>query len=223
MVIQDASRNISLTAIKWILEGFALKPRDSLILLSVLHQVNTPSTFPFMGVKNLLGYKSRVGSSSLLGTNKQIVKDAIARKLEENDSCTELADIRKLYEANQVEFNIKVVPAPSPKAVALDVAKKLKATWIILDRMKYDGSVEKLRGPKSKGTNHMYIEASRSSAVTYDEMIPGTPDSQMMLETPDDELIQGTTEEDLFSLEVSPISCACHPLLLLDSPRPVSC
>ena len=34
----------------------------------------------------------------------------------------------------QVEFNIEVATGSSPKAVALKIAMKLKATWVILDR-----------------------------------------------------------------------------------------
>jgi len=52
-VIQDASRSISSSAIKWAIGGLSLKPGDELTLLGVLHQVNTPSTFPFMGAGKL--------------------------------------------------------------------------------------------------------------------------------------------------------------------------
>lgn len=53
VVIQDASRSISSSAIKWAIAGLSLKPGDELTLLGVLHQVNTPSTFPFMGAVKL--------------------------------------------------------------------------------------------------------------------------------------------------------------------------
>lgn len=49
VVIQDASRSVSSSAIKWAIEGLSLKPGDELTLLGVLHQVNTPSTFSFTG------------------------------------------------------------------------------------------------------------------------------------------------------------------------------
>ncbi|KAI3847659.1 hypothetical protein MKW98_027995, partial [Papaver atlanticum] len=42
VVIQDASRDISFSAITWAEHGLLLKPGDRLILLGVLHQVNTP-------------------------------------------------------------------------------------------------------------------------------------------------------------------------------------
>ncbi|XP_058080009.1 inactive protein kinase SELMODRAFT_444075-like isoform X2 [Magnolia sinica] len=228
VVIQDASRNISSTAIKWILQGLQLKPGDALILLGVLHQVNTP-----------MGYKSRVGSSSIVGANKNIIKEAVTRKMEEYHNSKLISEIRKLYETNQVEFNVKVVAAASPKIVALDIAKKLRATWIILDRqmkkdkkyfleklscgisrMKRDDSVEELRGPRDRDTNNMHTVRSRNSSVTYDEMIPGTPDDETSPKTTDDAMRPGTPEDDLFSLELSPrITRGAYKNSLVKEPR----
>ena len=48
LVIQDASRDVSSSAIRWTLQGLSLKPGDVVTLLGVLHQVNNPSTFSFM-------------------------------------------------------------------------------------------------------------------------------------------------------------------------------
>ncbi|KAK4592378.1 hypothetical protein RGQ29_016786 [Quercus rubra] len=58
LVIQDASRDVSYSAIKWTLQGLSLKPGDVVTLLGVLHHVNNPSTFSFMRGK-LLGYNKR--------------------------------------------------------------------------------------------------------------------------------------------------------------------
>ncbi|PON78125.1 hypothetical protein PanWU01x14_021070 [Parasponia andersonii] len=49
VVILDASRDDSLKAIGGVLEDFSLKSGDDLTLIAVLHQVNSPSTFPFSG------------------------------------------------------------------------------------------------------------------------------------------------------------------------------
>lgn len=49
VVIQDASKDVSWSAIRWVLHSLPLKPGDELILLGVLHQVNNPSTLSFMG------------------------------------------------------------------------------------------------------------------------------------------------------------------------------
>nr|POE82309.1 hypothetical protein CFP56_50281 [Quercus suber] len=42
LVIQDASRDVSYSAIKWTLQGLSLKPGDVVTLLGVLHHVNNP-------------------------------------------------------------------------------------------------------------------------------------------------------------------------------------
>lgn len=48
VVIQDASRDVSPSAVRGILQGLSLKPGDALKFLGVLHQVNNPSTLSFM-------------------------------------------------------------------------------------------------------------------------------------------------------------------------------
>ncbi|XP_068661751.1 serine/threonine-protein kinase PBS1-like [Aristolochia californica] len=206
VVIQDASKEISSSALKWALTGLKLKPGDELTLLAVLHQVNTPSTFPFMGSRILMGYKSKVDSNSIFGANNTIVKEAVQRKKEEYEKKEELIQINELYESNQINFSVLVVPASSPKIVAMEAVRCLGATWIILDRqmkkdkkyflenlscgisrMKSNKSVEQLRGPKIRGSNNIAREGSKNSPVTYDEMLPGKSE-----------------DEDLFSLDLSP-------------------
>ncbi|XP_077248952.1 uncharacterized protein LOC143888426 isoform X1 [Tasmannia lanceolata] len=253
VVIEDASRDISLSALKWALHGLSLKPGDKLILLGILHQVNTTSMFPLKGAKTLcknscffheidkekdhqtcrrahtqdhgksvftvvffflsflpffsVGYKSKVDPSSILGGSQKITNEAVAKKTEEYENNMELLQIRKLYKMHKIDFDVWTVLASSPKVVAREAVKKLQATWIILDRqmkkekkyfleklscgisrMKRNHSVEQLRGPKTSETNTTNNDVSWSSFVTYDEMLPGTPD-------------------DLFSLEFSPKKC----------------
>lgn len=53
VVIQDASKDISSSAIKWAIDGLSLKPGDELALLGVLHHVNTPSTLFFLRARKL--------------------------------------------------------------------------------------------------------------------------------------------------------------------------
>ncbi|KAK7827861.1 hypothetical protein CFP56_030843 [Quercus suber] len=53
VVIQDASREVSSSAIGWALHGLSLKPRDKLTLLAVIHLVKTPSTLSIMGSRKL--------------------------------------------------------------------------------------------------------------------------------------------------------------------------
>ncbi|KAF5186874.1 kinase domain [Thalictrum thalictroides] len=223
VVIQDATKDVSSSAIEWALKGLSLKPRDKLTLLAVLHQVNNPSTLSFKGAGKLLGYKSRVDSSSMFGANSKAVVEEVARKREEYHHNAELMKVAELYATNKVEFKIAVVAGSPPKMVAIQASKSLKATWIILDRqmkkdkkyfmdkllcgisrMKRDNSVEQLRGPKQLTINKNTDEEIRGSNVTYDEMLPGTPD-----------------EDDLFSLELSPINSSSPSKNILDEVQAV--
>ncbi|CAK9184235.1 unnamed protein product [Ilex paraguariensis] len=205
VVIQDASREVCLIAIKWIRHGLSLKPGDMLTLISILHQVNNPSTLSFVRAGKMLGYRSRV-DSSIFGPNRKIVDDEVARIKEEYQNNEELTQISKIYETQKIKFNIEVDAGPSPKVVALEAAKKLRATWVILDRqmkkdkryfleklscgisrMKRDNNIEELRRPKAIETNRFSKERSRSNQVPYEEMLPGSLEA-----------------EDLFSIELCP-------------------
>ncbi|KAL9368161.1 hypothetical protein Peur_039360 [Populus x canadensis] len=184
LVIQDASREVSSSAIKWALHGLSLKSGDMLTLLGVLHLVNTP-----------LGYKSRI-DSSMFGVNQNIVDREVTGKINEYENHGELKELSKLYEIQKVELKIEVATGPSPKAVALKIAQDLKATWIILDRtmkkdrkhflrklscgisrMKRNNSIEQLRGPKDS-TEANQNERVRNICLSYDEMIPGSLEEQ---------------------------------------------
>ncbi|KAL8146014.1 hypothetical protein AgCh_003953 [Apium graveolens] len=121
----------------------------------------------------------------MLGANHETDEDQIARKMEEYQNSIEHIQIAKLYHMQKVLFNIMVLDAGhSTKVVALEAARQLSATWVILDRMKRYNNVKKLRGPKGNkiGRNLSAIRCS------YDEMLPG----------PDD-------DDDLFSIELYPL------------------
>ncbi|KAI5603148.1 hypothetical protein BDE02_01G200300 [Populus trichocarpa] len=184
LVIQDASREVSSSAVKWALHGLSLKPGDMLTLLGVLHLVNTP-----------LGYKSRT-DSSMFGVNQNIVDREVTGKINEYENHGELKELSKLYEIQKVELKIEVATGPSPKTVALKIAQDLKATWIILDRtmkkdrkyflrklscgisrMKRNNSIEQLRGPKDS-TEANQNERVRNICLSYDEIIPGSLEEQ---------------------------------------------
>jgi hypothetical protein len=53
VVIQDATREINLIAIRWVLHGFSLNLGDAIILFGAFHQVNNPSTLSFTESENL--------------------------------------------------------------------------------------------------------------------------------------------------------------------------
>ncbi|KAL5719420.1 non-specific serine/threonine protein kinase [Ranunculus cassubicifolius] len=213
VVIQDASKDVSSSAIGWALKGFPLRPGDKLTLLAILHQVNNPSTLSFKGAGKLLGYKSRVDAGSIFGANNKAVEEEVAKKKDEYYNNVELMKISEQYAKNQVDFTIAVIAGSPPKIIAVKTSKSLKATWVILDRqmkkekkyfleklscgiskMKRDNNVEHLRGPKDTTIHKSPSfsnnrEMSRPSNVTYDEMVPGTPD-----------------DDDLFSVELSPLN-----------------
>ncbi|CAL5421809.1 unnamed protein product [Camellia sinensis] len=186
VVIQDASKEVSSRAVKWVLLGLSLKQGDTITLLSVVHQLNNP-----------MGYTNRM-DSSIFSTNKKFVDEEVAKKKKEYLNDEELTHISNVYQKKKIMFKVEVVAGPSPKVVALEEAIKLRATWVILDRqmkkdkeyfmeklscgisrMKRDNHIEKLRGPKER--SHTKIQ------LTYDKMIPGS---------------SGGDDHDLFSIDL---------------------
>ncbi|TYG60147.1 hypothetical protein ES288_D07G044900v1 [Gossypium darwinii] len=74
MVIQDASKQVCSSAIKWALHTLILKPGDLLLLLGVLHQVNHPTpVVSLKGTRKLVGYRKKMGFSSKFAANHTIV------------------------------------------------------------------------------------------------------------------------------------------------------
>ncbi|KAJ7960467.1 putative Serine-threonine protein kinase [Quillaja saponaria] len=144
----------------------------------------------------------------MLGANQRIINIEAARKKEEYQNNKELVEISRLCETQQVHFKIEVARGLSPKAVALETAQNLNATWVILDRqmkkdrkyfleklscgisrMKHNQTIEQLRGPKVTKNSILPKEIESNIQVAYDEMVPGYPD-----------------EDDLFSIDIFPKS-----------------
>ncbi|KAF2291779.1 hypothetical protein GH714_035562 [Hevea brasiliensis] len=235
VVIQDASREVGSSAMRWALQGLSLKPGDILTLLSILHQVDT-----------------HMDSSSLFGANEKIVDRELTRKKDEYEKNAELIQISKQYETqkvirlakltiffckkSQVEFRIEVATGPSPKVVALKAAEDLNATWVILDRhmkkdrkyflmklscgisrMKRNNRIEQLRGPKTMKTSKSVKAKPHNKLLSYDEMVPGSPDDLFSIEIPpsvteadQENLVQGmaqgsSTEEPKEELQAKEI------------------
>lgn len=68
VVIVDASGDVSLSAIKWALQGLPLKPGDKLLLLGVLHQVISPSMLSKAGkLRKISDFCSRLGKICVQG------------------------------------------------------------------------------------------------------------------------------------------------------------
>ncbi|CAK9142145.1 unnamed protein product [Ilex paraguariensis] len=183
MVIQDASKDICLSAIRWVLQQFSLKLGDELILLGVLHQVNNP-----------MGYKIKVDSGTILGSNPKIVEEEVAKKMEQYQKSEDLMELSKQCEMEKIKFHIEVHAGSPAKAVGLQAARSLPATWVILDRqmkkdkkffleklscgisrMKRANNIEQIRGPKTIKNTQVSPARSTTSTdqcISYGEMIP---------------------------------------------------
>ncbi|KAJ0100778.1 hypothetical protein Patl1_05756 [Pistacia atlantica] len=170
VVVMDASRDVSPSAIKGILKGLSLKPGDALKFIGVLHQI-------------------KVDSRSMFGTNQKIIMEEKSKKREEYYKNEEIMNIKRQCETEKIEFHVEVRAGPSLKMIAVKAVKKFNATSVILDRhikkdkryfleklscrilrMKRDNSVEQLRGPKPESGNTKSQDDAH--LVTYDEMIP---------------------------------------------------
>ncbi|XP_024018100.1 probable serine/threonine-protein kinase PBL26 [Morus notabilis] len=204
VVILDASRDESLKAIERVWKEFSLESGDDLIILAVLHQVNSP-----------MGYKVTVDYNSMFGTNEKVVEDALAVKEKEFMVKKEIISISNACQTEKISFQVMVLAG---KIDAVEEAKVSEATWVILDketkrdkkfflerlscdisRMKDDKSLEYLRGPKEKGNSkqptedfggpkergdsnpptegstRLQTDTSTRGHIKYDEMIPGSP------------------------------------------------
>ncbi|KAL2322293.1 hypothetical protein Fmac_026672 [Flemingia macrophylla] len=178
LVIQDASKILNLRVLYWILNGLSLRQEDMVTVVAILHEIYTP-----------MGYKITLDKGALAGGNQRIIEKELAKKKGEYLNHEELAHIAQLYESNKVVFKIKLFKGSSPRDVTIEVAKNLKATWVILDRkMKKDeefllqqlscgisilrrnNRIARLRGPI-----HLPDEIQCSSHETYDESLPSIP------------------------------------------------
>ncbi|CAN0843647.1 Proline-rich receptor-like protein kinase PERK8 [Linum grandiflorum] len=137
----------------------------------------------------------------MFGINPKLIADEVSRKKDEYSRNEEISTISKLCQLEQIEFRVEVHAGPTPKVIAMKAAKTLKPTWLILDRqmkkdqayfteklscgisrIKRDNTIEELRQPKPK-MSHKKAAAkgsednTRSGQVTYDEMIPGSPEN----------------------------------------------
>ncbi|XP_052192437.1 probable serine/threonine-protein kinase PBL2 isoform X2 [Diospyros lotus] len=177
VVILDASRDVSWSAIQQVLQGLSLKPGDELMLLGVFHQVNNP-----------VRYSKKVDPNSTVGTSQKFGEEEVTKKKEEY---REIMAMLQLPE--EVKVHIEVEAGPSSKVVAVRSATRFRATWVILDRqmkkdkkyfmeslscgisrMKHDNTIKQLRGPKP-------IEKKKS--LGYDEMLPGSTEEEVSPKT----------------------------------------
>ncbi|KAJ0979069.1 hypothetical protein J5N97_014543 [Dioscorea zingiberensis] len=193
VVVQDASRDISSSAIKWAIDGLSLKPGDELTLLGVLHQVNTPSTFSFMPSGKLMGYKIRVDSSTILGTNQKTIQDEVRRKEEEYERSEEMKMISKLYQM---------------KKMKKDKTYFMERLSCGISRMKRNNNVQLLRGPvATQEKAEPPTKAIQSSNIRYNEMLP--EQEKEIVPEMSNIVIEGNLDnddDDVFSLDFFPLN-----------------
>ncbi|GMI70109.1 hypothetical protein HRI_000680100 [Hibiscus trionum] len=178
VVILDGSRELNPSIIKWPLVGLSLKSGDKLFVVGVLHQVINP-----------MGFRSKLESGSIFGPNKKIAIEEMGRKLEEYKNNAEIVRISEQCEMEQIQFRIEMLAGYPLKEVAVRFVKKIRATWLVLDRhmkndqryfienlscnvvrLKEDCNAVELRGPNVR--DNFKIPVPRRSNVTYAEMIP---------------------------------------------------
>ncbi|KAG4127144.1 hypothetical protein ERO13_D10G199700v2 [Gossypium hirsutum] len=175
VVILDGSKELNPSIIKWPLDGLSLKPGDKLLVLGILHQVINP-----------MGFKSKVDTSSIFGTNRRITVEEMGKKLEQYNKDAALVKISEQYKKEQIEFQVKILAGYPLKDVAARAVKSFGATWLVLDRhmkndqryfvenlscnivrLKKDCNAEELRGPNVKDNFKL-----PQCHIPYAEMIP---------------------------------------------------
>ncbi|KVI09290.1 hypothetical protein Ccrd_012327 [Cynara cardunculus var. scolymus] len=113
VLIHDASGGVRTNAVRWIIDGFSLKPGDMFTFLSVLHEIHHPSMFDSFQILTsklvhlllsdlvLVGYKIRV-DGSMFGANQKAIDKELERRKKEYKDNLELVQISKLYEMHEV-------------------------------------------------------------------------------------------------------------------------
>ncbi|KAJ7949426.1 Proline-rich receptor-like protein kinase PERK8 [Quillaja saponaria] len=184
VVIQNASRDVSTSAIKLALATFSLKRGDELTLLAILHKVNNP-----------MGYRIKVDSSSIIGTTQKIIEEEVSRRTEDYQSNAEIMRISKHCAKRKIMFRIEVLPGPG---IALNAILSLRATLVILDRqmkkdkkyftenldcgmlrIKRNNSIEWLSRPELAVNVKFFIERRSTGHIKYQEMVDGSPGEQL--------------------------------------------
>ncbi|KAL2478118.1 Protein kinase protein with adenine nucleotide alpha hydrolase-like domain [Forsythia ovata] len=173
------SLDVNWSAIKWVvMDGLSLDPGDELTLLGVLHLIN-PRPVSLHGAAKLLGFKGKGDSNKIYASDKKHMEEELSMRREELQKNDGMMQLQKLCEIEKkVEVNVEVEAGQSRKAAAVRGAKKLGATWIILDReLKKDKQyfMDRLScGISSMKSNNtvVVVRGPIREHVSYDEMIP---------------------------------------------------
>ncbi|KAK6119175.1 hypothetical protein DH2020_047107 [Rehmannia glutinosa] len=192
MVIQTCI-DISWSGMKWMVNALSLNPGDELILVGLLHLINPP-TLSLGTAAKILGYKGKEDPNKIFGSTRKVIEEELRRKKDEYRKNAGIMQLQKLYEIEYkvscslfakamvdslpVKVSVEVAAGSSRKVAAVRAAKRLGATWIILDReMKKDKQyfMDRLScGISSMKSNNTVVELRGPiiEHVSYDEMIP---------------------------------------------------
>ncbi|XP_031127468.1 probable serine/threonine-protein kinase PBL16 [Ipomoea triloba] len=196
MVIHDVSKQCCWSAIRWVVnEGLCLNPGDELILLGVVHHLNDPPTLDFLAAAKQLGYETTMTISDAMREEEMDHRDK-----EQNWPCTyaEMLALSKQCQVQKVKLEVDVRVGVSRKVVAVESAKELEATLVILDwemkkekkyfmkklrcgiwKLKSNNTAEQLRAPIqsldfTKTSPTRTTASAAASQMSYNEMIPSS-------------------------------------------------
>ncbi|XP_051122735.1 probable serine/threonine-protein kinase PBL7 [Andrographis paniculata] len=202
LVIQTASIAMDVSELQWLVMSLSLSPGDELVLLSFLHLINSPPAFSFSAAAKILGYKGKEDPNSIV--------EEVRRKKEEYRSNAAFVQFHRFCEIHKIKASAEVEAGSSRKAAAVRAAKRLGATWIVLDReMKKDKQyfMDRLTCGISSMKSNNTIRKIRDPAdehVSYDEMIPSySPPS----ESPRDHQTAARSKEREHYRSSKPLSC----------------
>ncbi|KAL9659656.1 hypothetical protein QQ045_024464 [Rhodiola kirilowii] len=184
MLIHDATQEVPASALRRALHIFSLKPGDKLGLFGVFHLDS-----------NFKRLASTVGKNTV---SRSFMDMDVSAKKKQYENSWEIMQVSKLCGTQEVGFSIEVASGPSRKLLAVEAAKKSRATWIILDRkLKKEKTyfLKNLSCGISKLKQQNCIAQIRGPVI-YDDGVH----TQMASKTPD----CAEDDDDLFSIELSP-------------------
>uniref|UniRef100_A0A7N0RID7 Uncharacterized protein n=1 Tax=Kalanchoe fedtschenkoi TaxID=63787 RepID=A0A7N0RID7_KALFE len=185
MLIHDATQEVPASALGLALHTFGLEQGDTLGLCGVFHLESKLKKLVSIDKKN---------------PTRQSFNDLdVAKQKKQYENSSEIIQLSQLCESQKVGFSIEVASGPSRRALAVEAAIKLRATWVILDRkMKKDKTyfLKNLSCGISKMKQNNCIAQVRGPIVANGtiraETAPQTTDC------PEDD------DDDLFSIELFP-------------------
>ncbi|KAL1813443.1 hypothetical protein ACET3Z_023508 [Daucus carota] len=135
LIIQDASRELSVDPIRGAVHHLSLKPGDKMKILRIVQPFRkTSSRSPLTGCGLLAVSKSRLHSSATILKRQESIDTEIRKKLAEFETNREMKNILSLMRNQQIEIETAVEPGHLLKEATVHAANNFDATCVILDR-----------------------------------------------------------------------------------------